>query len=72
MIIFGITSKQKAKPAGKFACPVCETTRTYAELRQVRRFTLFFIPIIPLGSRSLGRVVCTHCGSEFDESTVAA
>ena len=70
MIIFGISNKRKAKPAGEFHCPVCETQRTYAELRQSRRFTLFFIPILPLGSSSLGRIVCTVCGSEFSRQTV--
>ena len=69
-IIFGISSKQKAKPAGQFHCPVCQTQRTYAELRQSRRFTLFFIPVLPLGSSSLGRVICTNCGSEYDKAAV--
>lgn len=68
MIIFGISSKQKAKPAGTFHCPVCEAKRTYAELRQTRRFTLFFIPVLPLGSSSTGRIICTTCGSEFSEN----
>jgi rubredoxin len=72
MIIFGISSKQKAKPGGQFECPVCQTARTYAELRQTRRFTLFFIPVLPLGSSSAGRIVCTTCGSEFDESLAQA
>lgn len=71
MIIFGISTKETAKPAGTFHCPVCQTKRTYARLVRKRRFTLFFIPIIPLGSSSLGRVRCTQCGSEFDEHAVA-
>ena len=70
-IVFGISSKQKAKTAGEFQCPVCHGRRTYAELRQSRRFTLFFIPVLPLGSSRLGRVVCATCGSEFDEAAVA-
>ena len=69
-IIFGLSSKVKARPAGQFHCPVCRSQRTYAELRQSRRFTLFFIPVLPLGSSSLGRVVCTTCGSEFAEGAV--
>jgi hypothetical protein len=70
MIIFGFSSKVKARPAGQFQCPVCRAPRTYAELRQSRRFTLFFIPVLPLGSSRLGRVVCTTCGSEFAEDAV--
>lgn len=68
MIIFGLSTKEKAKQAGRFQCPVCKAQRTYAELRHSRRFTLFFIPVLPLGSSSTGRVICTHCGSEFSES----
>ena len=71
LIVFGISSKQKAKPAGTFQCPVCRTRRTYVELRRSRRFTLFFVPVLPLGSSRLGRVVCATCGSEFDEAAVA-
>ena len=70
MIIFGISTKEKTKPVGHFLCPVCQTQRTYAELRRSRRFTLFFIPVLPLGSSSLGRVVCMTCGSEFAEGAV--
>jgi len=65
-IIFGIDSKVKAKPSGTFQCPVCNVQRTYGELRQSRRFTLFFIPVLPLGSTSLNRVQCMTCDSEFD------
>ncbi|MFG0336096.1 MAG: zinc-ribbon domain-containing protein [Maioricimonas sp. JB049] len=69
-LIFGISTKLKAKPSGPFVCPACQTERPYAELRQSRWFTLFFIPLIPLGSSSQGRVQCTACGSEFDADVV--
>lgn len=72
IIIFGLSTKEKLKPSGQFQCPVCNAQRTYAELRQSRRFTLFFIPIVPLGSHSLGRIRCTTCGTEFDQSVIAA
>lgn len=70
LIIFGISSKVKARRGGEFHCPVCKSQRTYAELRQTRRFTLFFIPVLPLGSSSTGRVQCTTCGSEFNSGAV--
>lgn len=71
-IIFGISSKTKAKPAGQFHCPACDAERTYAELRRSRWFSLFFIPLIPLGSSSLGRIRCTTCGSEYDPGMAAS
>ena len=70
MIIFGISSKQQARPAGEFQCPVCGMRRTYAELRTSQRFTLFFIPVLPLGSSRSGRVICTACQSEFSAGAV--
>jgi transcription elongation factor Elf1 len=70
-IIFGISSRQKAKTAGQFNCPVCTAPRSYSELRTSRYFSLFFIPLIPLGSSSTGRVVCNHCGTEFDNRVVS-
>jgi transcription elongation factor Elf1 len=72
MIIFGISTKEAAKPAGRFHCPVCGAERTYAQLVRKRRFTLFFLPVLPLGKSSLGRVRCTNCGSEFNERAVAS
>ena len=69
-IIFGIDSKTKAKTVGTSYCPACQAQRTFAELRRSRRFSLFFVPLIPLGSSSLGRVQCTTCGSEFDPSMI--
>ncbi|MBW3542352.1 MAG: zinc ribbon domain-containing protein [Planctomycetes bacterium] len=70
-IIFGISDKVKAKPAGTSHCPACQAERPFVELRRSRWFTLFFIPLIPLGGGSLGRVQCPHCGSEFDAGAIA-
>src|SRR5690606_38999057 len=69
-IIFGINSSQKAKTAGQFQCPVCGAPRNYSEIRTGRYFSLFFIPLIPLGSSRTGRVVCNQCGTEFDSDVV--
>lgn len=70
MIIFEVSTKEKATPGSEHYCPVCGARRTFAKLHRSRRFTLFFIPVLPLGSTSLGRVVCTTCGSEFSEGAV--
>ncbi|MEQ8848156.1 zinc-ribbon domain-containing protein [Botrimarina sp.] len=70
MLIIGVSTKEKAKPQGRFQCPVCQSQQTYAELRHARRFTLFFIPVLPLGSSGTGRYVCTNCGSGFGSEVV--
>ena len=67
MIIFGFSTKEKAKRSGKFECPACHQHSYYDKLVRARRFTIFFIPILPLGSSDTGRVVCENCGSEFAE-----
>jgi transcription elongation factor Elf1 len=71
MIIFGISTKEKAKSAGTFACPACGKHARFAKIVRSRRFTLFFIPIIPLGSSDTGRVICQNCGSEYSENVLA-
>ncbi len=70
MIIFGIRSKEKTKPAGAHHCPVCGRQREFAQLHQGRWFTLFFIPVIPLGSTNLHRLTCTTCGSQFNSEQI--
>ena len=68
MIIFGISTKEKAKPVGTFDCPACGKHATFAKIVHSRRFTLFFIPVIPLGSTDTHRVICQNCGSEYSEN----
>jgi len=70
MIIFGISTKQKLKPAGQHSCPACNQHASFGRIVTARRFSLFFIPIIPLGSSDTGRVVCQNCGSEFAASMI--
>ena len=70
MIIFGLSTKDKAKSAGTHRCPACNQQAAFARLVRVRRFTLFFLPILPLGSSDTGRVVCQNCGSQFDASLI--
>ena len=72
MIIIGLSTKEKTRRAGQFHCPACQQRASYAKIVRARRFTLFFIPLIPLGSSGTGRVVCENCGSEYSESMIAA
>ncbi len=71
-LIVGFSSRTKASGIGELHCPTCQTTRPFVELRQSRWISLFFIPLIPLGSSRHGRIQCTVCGSEFDEEILAA
>lgn len=64
MIIFGTRPRMKTVGSGSFYCPRCQTTRQY-ELKQGKNyFTLYFVPIFPMGD--LGEFVeCQTCHMTF-------
>jgi hypothetical protein len=70
ILIFGIRDRLCTIGSGRFRCPHCGVDRDY-ELRGARRwFTLFFLPIVPLGAaRPLG-VRCASCGASFAPSVL--
>jgi hypothetical protein len=64
MIIFGTKPRMKTIGSGSFYCPRCQTNRQY-ELKQGKNyFTLYFVPIFPMGD--LGEFVeCQTCHMTF-------
>ena len=56
--------------SGEFHCPQCEAPQT-CSIKQVRNFfTLYFIPLIPMGVA--GRYVeCGSCGGTFSEEAMS-
>jgi len=63
-IIFGIRGIKIKKDEGQFECPQCEVTRPYKFKKVIRFFTLYFIPLIPLGK--IGEYVeCQACRNTF-------
>ena len=66
LIIMGTKVRLKVLQALVFACPHCRTDRQGALVSLRRWFTIFFLPVIPMGE--LGRAVrCDTCGNRFDE-----
>jgi hypothetical protein len=64
MIIFGSRPRMKTIGSGSFYCPRCQTTRQY-ELKHARNyFTLYFVPIFPIGDLS-EFVECQTCHMTF-------
>ena len=61
IIIFG--GRRTVKPLGilQAQCPRCGQVAAQRLIRTTRWFTLFFLPVIPLGSRHIA--TCTYCGS---------
>lgn len=69
IIIFGMGSRRKDIGGGRFYCPRCRAQRDYKLKRATRYFTLFFIPLIPLGT--IGDFVeCQTCHAMFEPSVL--
>lgn len=64
MIIFGTRGVRSTKATGNFNCPQCESDRGYRHRKVTQFFTLYFIPLIPLGSKG-EYVECNHCKGTF-------
>ena len=64
MIIFGTRGVRSTKATGNFNCPQCEADRGYRHRKVTQFFTLYFIPLIPLGNKG-EYVECNHCKGTF-------
>jgi uncharacterized tellurite resistance protein B-like protein len=65
LLIFGTRVRATAVSTGEFFCPRCGADRSYVLQRLRRWFTLFFLPIFPMG-KSLGeQVKCSTCAGTF-------
>jgi len=64
IIIFGSRGVERKIDTGYFHCPSCQCDSPYSRKKITRFFTLYFIPLIPLGS--VGEFVrCDQCGSDY-------
>ena len=64
MIIFGTTGIKTTIKEGQFHCPQCHSQKNYRHRKINKFFTLYFIPIIPLGSAG-EFVECRSCKGTF-------
>lgn len=63
LIIFGTRLRARTIATGEFFCQYCGADRNYV-LQQLRRwFTLFFLPVLPMGKVLGEQVKCTTCGT---------
>ena len=60
MLIFGLTSRDRLLATLVFLCERCQVQGAHQLVKRVRMFSLFFIPLIPLGARYTD--TCTVCG----------
>ncbi len=67
MIIWGSRNTKKTLESGRFHCPRCGPEKSFDLISVNRWFTLYFIPLIPLGS--VGNYIqCRACAGTFDSS----
>ncbi|MBU2997523.1 TerB family tellurite resistance protein [Cellulophaga baltica] len=64
MIIFGTTGIKSTIKSGDFHCPQCEQSKPYRHRKVTKFFTLYFIPLIPLGSAG-EYVECGNCKGTY-------
>jgi len=69
MILIGTMNLTRTRESGQFYCPECRTTQGY-RLRARRPFlTLYFIPVVPIGTPQVF-VVCDGCRQHWDPSVL--
>lgn len=60
MIIFGTRNRFKTIGTGQFYCPHCQGQRNYEHKQAKKYFTLYFVPLIPMGDMG-DFVECQTC-----------
>ena len=61
MIIFGFRTSERRLGTAMFACRVCGNPATQILLKRTTKFSLFFVPLVPVRVRHA--VQCTFCGA---------
>jgi hypothetical protein len=60
LFLFGVRTKAKPIAQIEYPCSKCARSTMYTAMESKRWFTLFFVPLIPLGSSHVVR--CNLCG----------
>src|SRR5439155_12352622 len=69
IIIWGSRGLSKTVAHGEFECPRCGRTSEYSVIQVREWFTLYWIPVFPIGSAKR-YVECRRCGGTFDEEVL--
>jgi predicted RNA-binding Zn-ribbon protein involved in translation (DUF1610 family) len=64
MLIFGLSARDSVLGTLVFPCNYCGNTAPHHLIRRTRKISLFFIPILPVGTKYLDS--CTACGRVID------
>ncbi len=69
LVIFGTTVIGKVVKSGSFYCPRCNMERGYQVKQNEKYFSLFFIPLIPIG-KSGDTLACSFCKTSYIPSSI--
>ena len=69
LVIYGWRTLESQAEYGQFHCPVCQGQRQYTLIKLNRYFTLYFIPLIPLGTVAQA-VECHSCRRQFEQDVL--
>lgn len=64
MLIFGFGVTQSLLATLVFVCETCGNNAAHHLVKRVRKFSLFFIPLIPLSTRYVD--TCVACGRSLE------
>ena len=67
IIIFGTKSKSIKENKGVFVCPECQNLKQYITKSVQTWFTLFFIPVFPVGAKKHKHIKCQGCKGTYYE-----
>ncbi|MFT3855134.1 MAG: hypothetical protein QM733_20730 [Ilumatobacteraceae bacterium] len=72
-LIFGAKGRwsRYQHDTGEFFCPKCGGDRQWVRCVLRRWFSLFFVPIFPMGKPVVTAVQCTTCNTRFDEAALS-
>lgn len=66
LLIFGLSDKRQLLAVLRYVCETCGQEAAHQLVEVRRRFTVFFIPLIPLGSRYVD--TCSWCSRSIQVS----
>ncbi|HEV3211858.1 MAG TPA: zinc ribbon domain-containing protein [Acidimicrobiales bacterium] len=70
MLIFGVRGRVTTLDRGQFYCPRCLGDRAYTRTTARNWFTLFFVPVLPIGRPQTSLVRCDVCGGTFADGVL--
>jgi len=69
MIIFGTRARYKTVDTGQFHCPHCQKEREYHHKQGKNYFSLYFIPVLPIGDAN-EFVECQTCKRTYSTEAI--